>query len=85
MNFSSIDRVVHGPLTALMLLDLASINAPPNKYISYFAYRARRPVIVNRSLNLSGSWGSGVSDAMCIAKNNFGEVCMTAEVKLASR
>lgn len=79
-NNLGLDRLVHGPLIALMLLDIAAANVPPGRSIASFSYRARHPVIVNRLLTFSGSWSS--SGGQVWASNEAGRVCMTAELVL---
>ncbi|KAF9464741.1 hypothetical protein BDZ94DRAFT_1216020 [Collybia nuda] len=47
------ERLVHGPLTAMMLLEIASLNNP-DRTIKSFEYRARNPVIVNQPSTING-------------------------------
>ncbi|TFY65018.1 hypothetical protein EVJ58_g2241 [Rhodofomes roseus] len=47
------ERLVHGPLTALMLLDVFSMQFP-DSMISSFGYRAVNPLIVNRKVAICG-------------------------------
>ncbi|KAF8604125.1 hypothetical protein BDV93DRAFT_606158 [Ceratobasidium sp. AG-I] len=53
------DRLVHGPLTALLLLRLAHANTPPGSHIAAFQYRATHPLVVDRPLSLNLRWVSG--------------------------
>ncbi|EMD38362.1 hypothetical protein CERSUDRAFT_113528 [Gelatoporia subvermispora B] len=48
------ERLVHGPLTALMLLEAAAFHMPDAKFRS-MEYRAVNPMVVNRSVKLSGA------------------------------
>ncbi|KAH9952012.1 hypothetical protein B0H21DRAFT_715361 [Amylocystis lapponica] len=47
------ERLVHGPLTALMLLELAAMQLP-NATFKTFVYRAFNPMVVNRMTQLCG-------------------------------
>lgn len=76
------DRLVHGPLTALLLLELASSNLPKGRRIASFSYRAKHPVIVNRPLSLSGAWSDKRTEGKLWATNEAGLVCMVADVHL---
>ncbi|KAF8654170.1 hypothetical protein AX16_003699 [Volvariella volvacea WC 439] len=49
------ERLVHGPLTALMLLETA-IYHHPNVSLSSFEYRAQNPLVVGRELTMYGKW-----------------------------
>ncbi|EGN95966.1 hypothetical protein SERLA73DRAFT_59745 [Serpula lacrymans var. lacrymans S7.3] len=49
------ERLVHGPLTALMLLEAVVFQKPGLK-IKSFDYRARNPVIVSRPVIINGTW-----------------------------
>lgn len=49
------ERLVHGPLTCLMLLELASfhnLDMVPKS----FEYRALNPLVVGRTVNLHSAW-----------------------------
>ncbi|OCH94939.1 hypothetical protein OBBRIDRAFT_823113 [Obba rivulosa] len=48
------ERLVHGPLTALMLLESAAFHLPDTKFKS-FEYRAVNPLVVNRMVCLYGA------------------------------
>lgn len=50
-----VERLVHGPLTALMLLETVKFHNRQVK-IRSFEYRARNPVIVNRPMTIHGLW-----------------------------
>jgi hydroxyacyl-ACP dehydratase HTD2-like protein with hotdog domain len=49
------ERLVHGPLTALMLLETAALSNPGLR-IKSFEYRAVNPMFVNRTVTLNGTW-----------------------------
>lgn len=49
------ERLVHGPLTAQMLLESVIFHFPQVQF-SQFKYRATNPLFVNRSLTINGTW-----------------------------
>ncbi|KAF9564610.1 hypothetical protein CPC08DRAFT_788013 [Agrocybe pediades] len=49
------ERIVHGPLTAQMLLETVDFNVP-GVQVKSFEYRATNPLFVNRELNINGKW-----------------------------
>lgn len=49
------ERLVHGPLTALMLLESVH-NQNPELRVQTFSYQARNPMTVNRTHTISGKW-----------------------------
>ncbi|KAI0059510.1 hypothetical protein BV25DRAFT_1829039 [Artomyces pyxidatus] len=51
------ERLVHGPLTALMLLETLVLHHP-DAQLKTFEYRALNPVVVNRELTIYGAWES---------------------------
>ncbi|KAH9934997.1 uncharacterized protein B0H18DRAFT_979339 [Fomitopsis serialis] len=55
------ERLVHGPLTALMLLEAFSMHYPSTP-VKSFEYRAVNPLVVNRRVAICGKEhkGSGV-------------------------
>ncbi|THH17823.1 hypothetical protein EW146_g3078 [Bondarzewia mesenterica] len=55
-SLKDILRLVHGPLTALMLLETLIFHKPDAQPKS-FEYRALNPVVVNRSVTIHGSLG----------------------------
>ena len=70
------ERVVHGPLTALLLASLASREGT----LSGFAFRARAPLFLGDRLRLRGT---RVGDSIDLAAYRpDGAVAMTAEAKL---
>ncbi|KAI0647099.1 hypothetical protein C8Q79DRAFT_1009241 [Trametes meyenii] len=48
------ERLVHGPLTALMLLDVAALHFPGSSFKT-FEYRAVNPIVVNRPVKIYGT------------------------------
>jgi hydroxyacyl-ACP dehydratase HTD2-like protein with hotdog domain len=52
---STTERLVHGPLTAQMLLESVIFHFP-NIQFSHFNYRATNPLFVNRNLTINGTW-----------------------------
>ncbi|KAG8714582.1 hypothetical protein FRC11_007908 [Ceratobasidium sp. 423] len=50
------DRLVHGPMTALLLLRFAHFKMPSENHIAAFKYRATHPLVVNRPLTLNLAW-----------------------------
>ena len=53
-NFAT-ERLVHGPLTALMLLDTTAFHYPEVKPKA-FEYRALNPLVVNKGITIHGAW-----------------------------
>lgn len=70
--------VVHGPLAATLLLDLYRHRCP-NRRVSSFGFRARRPLFEGRSLVLHGR-PTDTGAAMWIADED-GRLAMTASVE----
>ncbi|KAM6500486.1 hypothetical protein JOM56_003500 [Amanita muscaria] len=65
------ERLVHGPLTALMLLETATLNNPALK-IKSFEYRAVNPMIVNHRMTIHGAWLDDVTARLwCIDQNGI--------------
>lgn len=74
------ERLVHGPLTAMMLLETA-VFFHPEIQIKSFEYRARNPVIVNRLSTIKGVWiDKATIKLWCIDED--GVVGMTGTVNL---
>ncbi|KAG5645235.1 hypothetical protein DXG03_006652 [Asterophora parasitica] len=74
------ERLVHGPLTALMLLETAIIRNPGLQLKSY-EYRAQNPVYVNRNSTLHGEWKDNTSIKLwCV--DDEGVVGMTGMIQL---
>ncbi|KAF8163336.1 hypothetical protein B0H34DRAFT_319543 [Crassisporium funariophilum] len=74
------ERLVHGPLTAQMLLEAVTFHFPKAK-IHHFEYRATNPLFVNRELTINGSWVDESTVQMWCCDAN-GVVGMTGRVEL---
>ncbi|KAI0273767.1 hypothetical protein BC834DRAFT_228405 [Gloeopeniophorella convolvens] len=59
------ERLVHGPLTALMLLETLAYHHPEAQMKS-FEYRALNPVVVNRRLTFHGAWNGSSEIALWV-------------------
>jgi len=77
------ERLVHGPLTALLLLETTMLQKPEAKF-AHFEYRARNPIIVNQPMTIAGVWNDEYS-AFLWAVNDKGTVGMTGEIQLVSK
>ncbi|KAL0946847.1 hypothetical protein HGRIS_013015 [Hohenbuehelia grisea] len=74
------ERLVHGPLTALMLLE-ALVYHNPTATIKAFDYRARNPLMVNNPLTIYGAWKDQANVKLwCVDQN--GTVGMTGIAEL---
>jgi 3-methylfumaryl-CoA hydratase len=71
--------VVHGPLTATLLMDLFLRNNP-GAQVGAFTFRGRRPLFDTEPFTLYGSARTGGADLWAI--NGKGNVAMTAELEL---
>ncbi|KAI6150417.1 hypothetical protein BKA82DRAFT_4115428 [Pisolithus tinctorius] len=59
------ERLVHGPLTALMLLEVLLFNQPELR-LRTFGYRARNPIIVDRQCTIHGAFtGENTAELWC--------------------
>ncbi|KAF8636523.1 hypothetical protein AX17_003336 [Amanita inopinata Kibby_2008] len=76
------ERLVHGPLTALMLLETAVLNNPGLKLKS-FDYRATNPMVVNRKVSIHGAWINQSRATLWCADEN-GVVGMVGSIEKAS-
>lgn len=74
--------VVHGPLLALLLLDLAARNAPGRR-AAEFSFRARAPIFVDTPIALRGEANKEGSAATLSAYRHDGVVAMTAGITFA--
>lgn len=60
------ERLVHGPLTALLLLDTTIFHIPDIKLKS-FEYRAINPMVINKEVTIHGAWDtSGEEKALLV-------------------
>ncbi|KAJ3903938.1 hypothetical protein F5879DRAFT_802679 [Lentinula edodes] len=74
------ERLVHGPLTSLMLLEAVMHHAPAS-VIRTFEYRARNPLIVGRANTIHGKYNSDKSIQLwCVDED--GVVGMTGTVEI---
>jgi hydroxyacyl-ACP dehydratase HTD2-like protein with hotdog domain len=72
------ERLVHGPLTALMLLEATMFHHPDIKLKS-FQYRAMNPLVVNVPVKILGTWDNKSSISVwCV--NEYGTVGMTGKI-----
>lgn len=71
--------VVHGPLLAILLLDLAARNAPARR-VAEFSFRARAPVFVDTAISLRGEPGTEGTSVLLTAYRHDGVTAMTAEL-----
>lgn len=71
--------VVHGPLTATLLMDLFLRNNP-GAQVGAFTFRGRRPLFDTEPFTLYGSARTGGADLWAI--DGKGNVAMTAELEL---
>lgn len=78
------DCLVHGPLTATLLLNLmASAAAEKSGQVKKFEYRATSPLTVEQKIRLRGAWEDvDKTKASLWALNEAGTVCMTAKASL---
>ena len=75
-----LERLVHGPLTALMMLE-AVVSNEPGSVVKAFTYRARNPLVLNKQHTIYGHYGSGTTIKLwCVSED--GVVGMTGEVDL---
>jgi hydroxyacyl-ACP dehydratase HTD2-like protein with hotdog domain len=74
------ERLVHGPLTALMLLETLAYHRPEVQ-MKRFEYRALNPAVVNRELTFHGS-ESGSNEFALWVQDEDGVVGMKGLVSL---
>jgi len=74
------ERLVHGPLTALMLLETLA-HYHPEAQMRSFEYRALNPVVVNRELTFYGAW-TGTKEIVLWVQDETGVVGMKGKVWL---
>ena len=73
------DLVVHGPLTALLLADLATRRS--GRPLRTLAFRARRPMFVDRRITVQGRRAENQVDLRAL--DDTGAVAMSADATLA--
>jgi 3-methylfumaryl-CoA hydratase len=74
--------VVHGPLLAILLLDLAARHATRRR-VAEFSFRARAPVFVDTPVSLRGEADRNGATALLSACRHDGVVAMTATIRFA--
>ncbi|KAI0079881.1 hypothetical protein K474DRAFT_1658413 [Panus rudis PR-1116 ss-1] len=74
------ERLVHGPLTALMLLETVVFHKPGAELKS-LQYRARNPLVLNQKITMHGAW-ENERKAHVWAEGEGGVVGMTGVVSL---
>lgn len=72
---------MHGPLSALMLLE-TTMFCNPDINLKSFEYRARNPLVANQTLTINGTWKDNTADLWCV--NEKGVVGMTGTVEVFS-
>ncbi|KAF8530107.1 hypothetical protein BU17DRAFT_78676 [Hysterangium stoloniferum] len=75
------ERLVHGPMTALMLLEVLENNRPQDLQISTFEYKATNPLFIDRRITIHGNW-LNKHDAELWAQTDDGVVGMTGKASL---
>jgi hydroxyacyl-ACP dehydratase HTD2-like protein with hotdog domain len=79
MQILSLERLVHGPLTALLLLE-SLIYHRPGAQLRNFTYRAHNPVFVNCAATIHGAIvAKDKAELWC--ENDEGDVGMTGVVQ----
>ncbi|KAI9064490.1 hypothetical protein FKP32DRAFT_1666199 [Trametes sanguinea] len=76
------ERLVHGPLTALMLLDVTALHAPGIPFKS-FEYRAVNPIVVNRPVRICGAREDNETMFVWAEETSSGIVGMTGRITLS--
>jgi hydroxyacyl-ACP dehydratase HTD2-like protein with hotdog domain len=77
--------VVHGPLTALLLLEFLQYHKPKGTWISEFSYNATNPLYVNAPVTLHGAFtDESKMEATVWAKGEGEGVGMVAKGKLVN-
>lgn len=75
------ERLVHGPLSALMLLETFTYHYP-DAQLSLFDYRAINPLTVNNKVTIHGAWVNGKMIKVWLVKEVDGVVCMTGNIHI---
>lgn len=76
------ERLVHGPLTALMLLDTTALYFPGSRFKS-FEYRAINPIVVNRPVRICGAQEDKETIRVWAEETESKVVGMTGKILLA--
>lgn len=77
----AVERLVHGPMTALMLLDVTSLHKPAARFKT-FTYRALNPLVVNEPIVVKGIWRKDHSVDVWAESAVDGTVGMTGMITL---
>ena len=72
------ERVVHGPLTAILLAELVRLKA--RRRITAFEFRARKPFFVNQAMTVDGEVAAG--GALALTARSIGGGWMTARAEV---
>lgn len=75
------ERLVHAPLTALMLLEVLRFALPEDARLQSFRYRAINPMMVNQELTFRGAFIDEKKVSVW-AIDNDGVAGMTGDVTL---
>ena len=76
------DLVVHGPLTATLLAELAATNTPPGQRLGSFSFRGVTPLLASEPFTIAGGYRDGGVDLW--AANPTGGLAMTARAEFAN-
>jgi hydroxyacyl-ACP dehydratase HTD2-like protein with hotdog domain len=76
------DLVVHGPLMALLTLELPRRHAP-DRTVTEFSFQARRPAFASNRLLVHGTPGDAVSTVALVVATSDAPAAMTATARLA--
>ncbi|CAA7271669.1 unnamed protein product [Cyclocybe aegerita] len=80
-GYPASERIVHGPLTAQMLLEAIDFHYPGTK-LSKFEYRATNPLFANRELSINGAWVNDSNIQVWCQDTGNGVVGMNAMVEI---
>ncbi|TFK76401.1 hypothetical protein BDN72DRAFT_830968 [Pluteus cervinus] len=78
------ERLVHGPLTALMLLEAATFQNPKLK-LNSMEYQAQNALVVDKSLGIYGAWVNESRISMWCQDEQSGVVGMTGTLLVETR
>jgi hypothetical protein len=79
-----IERLVHAPLSALMMLETLRLHHPDDvPALRSFKYRAINPMVVNKEMTIRGSWDSARESAFLWTVNEDGHVGMTGTMQFS--
>jgi 3-methylfumaryl-CoA hydratase len=78
------DLIVHGPLTATLLLDLLR-RERPRAWVRHFSFRALRPLFANQPFAVCGRCDDALQSVALWARGPDGAVTMEARAEWAPR